>query len=164
MNNGKALLMSSVLGIGMLAVAGCDQDESCDDNWNGKVRTSFAAGARSASNENNGPKLLYILAGEGSKTHYLGSDREFAVRISYSWGEGYASSTHNFKVNTSVICPVEYECSLDEWEVINPSVSSSVVSFVYKGELTCNDTINHYTTTYKIYDRVDDFKVTVIEK
>ena len=54
----KKIMMACMLGIGMFALVGCDQDESCDDNWNGKVRTSLAARARTFSNENNDKNLV----------------------------------------------------------------------------------------------------------
>lgn len=91
MNGKETLLIAGMLGMGMFALVGCDQDESCDDNWNGKVRTSLAARARTFSNENNdekpGIKLLYILAGSGSFSKSYGDRNQATLNVEYSWNE-----------------------------------------------------------------------------
>lgn len=164
----KNLMIAGMLGMGMFALVGCDQDESCDDNWNGKVRTSLAARARTFSNENNdekpGGKLLCLLPGSGSFSKSYGERNQATFKVDYSWNGGFTFSTSDLIISPSVSTSnPNCLCSLEGWQVTGKMLTTNSVRFICQGSIVCNDTVKKESNSYKIYEEVFD-NVQCIEK
>lgn len=110
----------------------------------------MATKTRSVSDENNSPKILYLLPGSAQEYEYYGPRNEICLTIGYSWTGGFTYDTHHLEIKAGVSSNEE-GWELTGWSISNESVSNSGVHFTYSGTIENTDTTKEISTTYSVY-------------